>query len=149
VINPYPGIGPIDHIGIAVADLEAALRFYHHTLGMVDPVIEEVADQKVRTAIFGTGDGRVELLESTDPDGPIAKFIAKRGEGIHHVALRVTDVKSKLMELEAQGIQLIDREPRIGAGGHRIAFLHPKSTGGVLLELCQHCEPEIQEPSRH
>jgi methylmalonyl-CoA epimerase len=149
MINPFPGIGPIDHIGIAVADLDAALRFYHHTLGLEAPVIEEVADQKVRTAIFGTGDGRVELLESTDPEGPIGKFVAKRGEGIHHVALRVPDVKAKLMELEAQGIQLIDREPRIGAGGHLIAFLHPKATGGVLLELTQHVGPETQEPSRH
>ncbi|MDB5096805.1 MAG: methymalonyl-coa mutase c-terminal domain protein [Cyanobacteria bacterium RYN_339] len=149
MINPYPGIGPIDHIGIAVVDLEAALRFYHHTLGLAAPVIEEVPDQMVRTAIFGSGDGRIELLESTDPDGPIAKFIAKRGEGIHHVALRVTDVKSKLMELEAQGVTLIDRTPRIGAGGHHIAFVHPKATGGVLLELCQHCEPDPQEPSRH
>ena len=149
MINPFPGIGPIDHIGIAVANLDAALRFYHHTLGLEAPVIEEVADQRVRTAIFGSGDGRVELLESTDPEGPIGKFIAKRGEGIHHVALRVPDVKAKLMELEAQGIQLIDREPRIGAGGHLIAFLHPKSTGGVLLELTQHLGPEAQEPSRH
>jgi methylmalonyl-CoA epimerase len=149
VINPFPGIGPIDHIGIAVANLDAALRFYHHTLGLEAPVIEEVADQKVRTAIFGAGDGRVELLESTDPEGPIGKFVAKRGEGIHHVALRVPDVKAKLMELEAQGVQLIDREPRIGAGGHLIAFLHPKSTGGVLLELTQHCEPDPAEPSRH
>jgi methylmalonyl-CoA epimerase len=148
MINPYAAIGPIDHVGIAVANLEEALRFYHHALGMDAPVIEEVVDQRVRTAIFGSGDGRVELLESTDPEGPVAKFIAKRGEGIHHVALRVNDVKAKLMELEAQGIQLIDREPRIGAGGHLIAFLHPKSTGGVLLELCQH-QDGPQEPSRH
>lgn len=145
----YTTIGPIDHIGIAVADLNASVTLYCERLGLPQPVIEEVADQRVRTAIIGTGDGRVELLESTAPDGPIGKFIAKRGEGVHHMALRVTDLRAKLAELAAQGVQLIDREPRIGAGGHQIAFLHPKSTGGVLIELTQHCEPDPGEPSRH
>ena len=131
-------IGPIDHIGIAVSDMASALGFYQAVLGLATPDIEEVADQKVRTAIFGHGDGRVELLEPTDPESPVAKFIAKRGEGIHHVALRVDDLAAKLKELEAKGVQLIDKAPRIGAGGHLIAFVHPKATGGVLLELTQH-----------
>lgn len=147
--NLFPGIGPIDHIGIAVTNLETSLAFYRETLGLPLIEIEEVADQKVRTAIFCTGTGRVELLEATSPESPIAKFIAKRGEGIHHMALRVDDVAAKLAELQAAGVELIDKTPRIGAGGHLIAFVHPKAAGGVLLELCQpgHAHPE--EPSRH
>lgn len=147
--NPFPGLGPIDHVGIAVRDLAQALAFYRDALGMPAPEIEEVADQQVRTAIFFTGNGRVELLEATSPDSPIAKFIEKRGEGIHHLALRVDDVAAKLAELEAQGVQLIDKAPRIGAGGHLIAFVHPKATGGVLLELCQPHPDHAEEPSRH
>ncbi len=149
MMNPFPGIGPIDHIGIAVADLNQALAFYRETLGIPLVEIEEVADQQVRTAIFFTGTGRLELLEATSPTSPIAKFIAKRGEGIHHLALRVDDLRAKLAELTAAGIQLIDKEPRIGAGGHLIAFVHPKATGGVLLELCEPCPPHPDEPSRH
>jgi methylmalonyl-CoA/ethylmalonyl-CoA epimerase len=148
VTNPYAGIGPIDHVGIAVTDLDATLAVYL-TLGLPAPVIEDVPDQKVRTAIFGVGDGRIELLQTTDPAGPIGKFIAKRGEGIHHLALRVNDIHAKLAELAAKGVQLIDTEPRIGAGGHLIAFIHPKSTGGVLLELTQHSVPDVGEVSRH
>lgn len=140
-------LGPIDHIGIAVADLEKAIAFYT-ALGLPTPVVERVEDQKVDTAIFGHANGRVELLASTDPEGPVAKFLAKRGEGIHHVALRVDDLAAKLAELEAAGVQLIDKAPRRGAGGHMIAFVHPKATGGVLLELTQHCEP-AEQPSRH
>jgi methylmalonyl-CoA/ethylmalonyl-CoA epimerase len=139
MVIPGWSIGPIDHIGIAVASLEAALGFYQETLGLPAPEIEEVPDQQVRTAIFPTGEGRIELLEPTSPESPIAKFIAKRGEGIHHVALRVNDLAAKLKELEANGTQLIDKVPRKGAGGHLIAFIHPKATGGVLLELCQAC----------
>jgi methylmalonyl-CoA/ethylmalonyl-CoA epimerase len=142
-------IGPIDHIGIAVERLEDAMGFYQTTLGIPLAEIEEVADQKVRTAIFPTGEGRVELLEPTSPESPIAKFIAKRGPGIHHMAIRVADIKAKLAELEAQGVQLIDREPRVGAGGHLIAFIHPKATGGVLLELTQPCHLPEGEVSRH
>lgn len=142
-------IGPIDHIGIAVERLDQAMGFYRDTLGVPFAEIEEVPDQMVRTAIFQTGEGRIELLEPTSPESPIAKFLEKRGPGIHHVALRVTDVASKLQELEAAGVQLIDREPRLGAGNHLIAFIHPKSTGGVLLELCQPCHPVEGEISRH
>lgn len=141
-------IGPIDHVGIAVANLEASLAFYRDTLGLPLDAVEVVEDQKVRTAIFCTGNGRIELLEATAPDSPIAKFIEKRGEGIHHMAVRVTDIRAKLAELEAEGVQLIDKAPRIGAGGHQIAFVHPKATGGVLLELTQHTEC-AEEPSRH
>ena len=111
--------------------------------------VEEVADQKVRTAIFCTGEGRVELLEPTSPESPIAKFLEKRGEGIHHMAVRVTDIQAKLAELEASGAQLIDRSPRVGAGGHLIAFVHPKAAHGVLLELTQPCMHQEGELSRH
>lgn len=142
-------VGPIDHIGIAVENLEGALPFYQTVLGLPLAGIEEVMDQKVKTAILPTGEARIELLESTDPEGPIGKFLAKRGPGIHHIAIRVADVRAKLAELAAQGCELIDKEPRVGAGGHLIAFVHPKSTGGVLLELTQHCHsPEVEE-SRH
>ncbi|MEB3198681.1 MAG: methylmalonyl-CoA epimerase [Candidatus Sericytochromatia bacterium] len=135
--TPFAHLGPIDHVGIAVQDLDASLAFYRDTLGLPLVDIEVVADQQVRTAIFCGPIGRVELLEATGPDSPIAKFIAKRGEGIHHVALRVEGLDATLARLAAEGVQLIDRTPRIGAGGHRIAFLHPKATGGVLLELCE------------
>ncbi|HEY9721567.1 MAG TPA: methylmalonyl-CoA epimerase [Oscillatoriaceae cyanobacterium] len=142
-------IGPIDHVGIAVENLERSLVIYRDTLGLPLAEIEEVPDQKVRTAIFSDGTGRVELLEPTSPDSPIAKFLAKRGEGIHHLALRVTDIQQKLEELGAAGVQLIDTTPRIGAGGHLIAFVHPKSMGGVLLELTQPCPHADSELSRH
>ena len=135
--TPFSHLGPIDHVGIAVLSLDESVPFYRDTLKLPLLGIEEVADQGVRTAIFSGPVGRVELLEATHADSPIAKFIAKRGEGMHHVALRVTDLDAELARLEAQGVQLIDRTARIGAGGHRIAFLHPKATGGVLLELCE------------
>ena len=130
-------IGKLDHIGIAVRKLEDALPFYVDTLGLPSHEVEEVPDQKVRTAIFHVGESRVELLEPTDPESPIAKFIEKRGEGVHHVALGVPDVVVALEQLKAKGCQLIDSEPRAGAGGARIAFVHPKSTHGILLELCE------------
>ena len=147
--SPDWSIGPIDHIGIAVRSLEEAMAFYRDTLGLPLAEIEEVEDQLVRTAIFCTGEGRVELLEATSPDSPIAKFLEKRGEGIHHMAVRVTDIQAKLTELEAAGAQLIDRTPRIGAGGHLIAFVHPKAAHGVLLELTQPCMHHEGELSRH
>ncbi|MEB3222370.1 MAG: methylmalonyl-CoA epimerase [Candidatus Sericytochromatia bacterium] len=135
--NPLPHLGPIDHVGIAVASLERALPFYRDVLGLPLVGIETVEDQQVRTAIFCGPLGRVELLEATGPESPIAKFIAKRGEGMHHVALRVEALEPTLARLAAEGVELIDRMPRLGAGGHRIAFVHPKATGGVLLELCE------------
>jgi methylmalonyl-CoA/ethylmalonyl-CoA epimerase len=128
--------GGIDHLGIAVenlADARAALE----TLGMRVTEVEEVEDQHVRVVKLDVGGAELELLESTDPDGPIGKYLAKRGPGIHHVTLRVEDLAKTLRELEAKGVRLIDREPRLGAGGKKIAFLHPKSTAGILIELCE------------
>ncbi len=126
----------IDHIGIAVNSIEEASKVYT-TLGLTAHGVEEVEEQKVKVAFFPCGDSEIELLESTSPDGPIAKFIEKKGEGIQHIALRVDNLEEALAELKAKGIRLIDETPRYGAGGARIAFLHPKSTGGVLIELSE------------
>jgi methylmalonyl-CoA/ethylmalonyl-CoA epimerase len=126
----------IEHIGIAVSDLKTAVRFYEDIFGLECYAIEEVAEQKVRTAFFRIGQTKIELIESTDPDGPIGKFIEKRGEGIHHIALSVENVNSALQEIEKKGVQLIDKQSRKGAEGLSIGFLHPKSTFGVLTELC-------------
>jgi len=127
----------IDHIGIASKDLENALRFYTESLGLEATGFEVVEDQKVRVAFLPMSEGELEILESTTPDGPVAKFIESRGEGIQHIALRVDDIEGALKELKDKGIRLIDEKPRYGAGGAKIAFIHPKETGGVLLELCQ------------
>ena len=128
----------IEHIGIAVKNLDDAIGLYEKLLGLECYKIEEVADQKVRTAFFLIGQTKIELLESTAPDGPIGKFIEKRGEGIHHIALSVENIEEKLTETEKAGITLIDKKPRKGADGLDIAFLHPKSTGGTLIEICSH-----------
>ncbi|GHT33722.1 MAG: methylmalonyl-CoA epimerase [Prevotellaceae bacterium] len=127
----------IEHIGIAVKDLSVAIPFYENTLGLKCYAIEEVAEQKVRTAFFLVGDTKIELLESTDPEGPIGKFIEKKGEGVQHIAFAVDGVANALAELSEKGVQLIDKAPRKGAEGLNIAFLHPKSTFGVLTELCE------------
>ncbi len=127
----------IEHIGIAVNSIAEAIPFYEKVLGLKCYNIEEVADQKVRTAFFMIGQTKIELLESTDPEGPIGKFIEKRGEGIHHLAYAVESIEERLREVEEAGIRLIDPEPRCGAEGLSIAFLHPKSTFGVLTELCE------------
>jgi methylmalonyl-CoA/ethylmalonyl-CoA epimerase len=127
----------IEHIGIAVRNLEEAIKFYEETFGLKCYAVEEVKDQKVRTAFFKVGQTKIELLESTEPDGPISKFIEKRGEGVHHLAFAVKNIERALSETEAKGIQLIDKRPRKGAEGLDIAFLHPKSTFGVLIELCE------------
>jgi methylmalonyl-CoA/ethylmalonyl-CoA epimerase len=127
----------IEHIGIAVKSLEEAIPFWEEKLGLKCYNIEEVKDQKVKTAFFQIGQSKIELLESTDPDGPIGKFIEKKGEGIHHLAFAVKDIQHNLIELENKGVQLIDKTPRKGAEGLDIAFLHPKSTCGVLLEICE------------
>jgi methylmalonyl-CoA/ethylmalonyl-CoA epimerase len=126
----------IEHIGIAVVRLEEAIDFYEKLLGLECYAIEEVADQKVRTAFLRVGDTKIELLESTDPEGPIGKFIETRGPGIHHLAFAVEDVSESLKLAEKQGIRLIDAQPRKGAEGLQIGFLHPKSTFGVLTEFC-------------
>jgi methylmalonyl-CoA/ethylmalonyl-CoA epimerase len=127
----------IEHIGIAVKSLDAAIPFYENMLGTKCYAVEEVKDQKVKTAFFKVGQTKIELLESTDPEGPIGKYIEKRGEGIHHLAFAVEDIETHLKEAEESGIRLIDQTPRKGAEGLNIAFLHPKSTFGVLTEFCE------------
>ncbi|MDY6934900.1 MAG: methylmalonyl-CoA epimerase [Spirochaetota bacterium] len=127
----------IDHIGIAVNDIKASLSFYRDVLGLKLEDTEVVEEQKVKVAFLPLGEGEFELLESTEKDGPIAKYIEKKGEGIQHIALRVENIEEALAELKSKGIKLIDENPRKGAGGAQIAFLHPKATGGVLLELCE------------
>ncbi len=126
----------IEHIGIAVADLDESIGYYEKVLGLECYAIEEVPDQKVRTAFFRVGDAKIELLESTDPEGPIGKFIEKRGPGIHHLAFAMDDVAESLKHAADNGIRLIDETPRKGAEGLHIGFLHPKSTFGVLTEFC-------------
>jgi len=129
-------ISHIEHIGIAVENLEEAIAYYEGTLGLKCYAIEEVADQKVKTAFFKVGDTKIELLESTDPEGPIGKFIAKKGQGVHHLAFAVDNVNNALSTVEEKGVTLIDKVKRKGAEGLSIGFLHPKSTLGVLTELC-------------
>jgi methylmalonyl-CoA/ethylmalonyl-CoA epimerase len=132
----------IEHIGIAVRNLEESIKFYEDTFGLKCYAVEEVKDQKVRTAFFEVGQTKIELLESTEPDGPIGKFIEKKGEGVHHLAFSVKNIESALTEIEKKGIQLIDKQPRKGAEGLDIAFLHPESTFGILTELCEKKEKE-------
>ncbi len=127
----------IDHIGIAVKDLEQAGRFYTEVLGLPIQGTETVEEQKVTVAFLPITDSEIELLESTDPDGPVSRYIDSRGEGIQHIAYRVEDIDEALAELKEKGIRLIDQEARKGAGGARIAFIHPKETNGVLVELCE------------
>jgi methylmalonyl-CoA/ethylmalonyl-CoA epimerase len=127
----------IEHIGIAVSNLENAIDFYERVLGLKCYKIEEVPDQKVRTAFLMVGVTKIELLQSTDPEGPIGKFIEKRGEGIHHIAFAVEKIGDHLAHAESLGVKLIDTTPRKGAEGLDIAFLHPKSSSGVLIEFCE------------
>jgi methylmalonyl-CoA/ethylmalonyl-CoA epimerase len=127
----------IDHIGIAAKEMDAALGFFTQKLGMTATGFETVEEQAVRVAFLPLSEGELEILESTAPDGPVAKFIEARGEGIQHIALRVDDLEAALAELKEKGVRLIDEKPRRGAGGARIAFIHPKETRGVLLELCE------------
>jgi methylmalonyl-CoA/ethylmalonyl-CoA epimerase len=127
----------VDHIGIAVSDLDAAVETFELLFGAGPDSIEEVPDQKVRTAFFRAGETHIELLHPTAADSPISNFLAKRGPGIHHICFEVADIEAALAAYRSQGVRLIDEEPRLGAHGKRIAFLHPKSTGGILLELCE------------
>jgi methylmalonyl-CoA/ethylmalonyl-CoA epimerase len=127
----------IDHLGVAVKRIDAGKNFWADVLGLRFEGAETVAEQKVTTAFFPVGESEVELLESTAPDGPIAKYIEKKGEGIQHIAFRVENIEAALAELKAKGIQLIDEQPRRGAGGAKIAFIHPKAASGVLVELCE------------
>ena len=131
-------ISHIEHIGIAVRSLQEAIPFYENVLGLKCYAVEEVADQRVKTAFFMLGQTKIELLESTDPEGPIGKFLEKKGEGIHHLAFAVEDgVQNALDEMAAKGVQLLDKAPRKGAENLKIAFVHPKSTMGVLTEFCE------------
>ncbi len=127
----------IEHIGIAVKSLDEAIPFYENILGLKCYNIEEVKEQKVKTAFFKVGQTKIELLESTDPEGPIGKFLEKKGEGVHHIAYAVNKIEDQLKTAEEKGINLIDKTPRKGAEGLDIAFLHPKSTFGVLTEFCE------------
>jgi len=126
----------IEHIGIAVKNLEESISFYENVLGLKCYAIEEVKDQKVKTAFFMVGQTKIELLESTDPEGPVGKFIEKKGVGLHHLAFAMEDVGEALKEAENKDVRLIDKVPRKGAEGLSIGFLHPKSTNGVLMEFC-------------
>lgn len=127
----------IDHVGVAVQDLEQALQVFSTQLGIEVGGIEEVADQKIKVAFLPVGESKIELLQPTDPDGAVAKFIKNRGEGIQHIAFKVQNLEESLARLKQSGVRLIDEKPRIGAGGAKIAFIHPKSTCGVLIELCE------------
>ena len=127
----------IDHLGIAVKRIDDSKSFWSDILGLELEGTETVEEQKVTTSFFPVGESEVELLESTAPDGPVAKFLEKKGQGVHHVAFRVENIEEALAELKEKGIRLIDEKPRKGAGGAKIAFLHPKATNGVLVELCE------------
>lgn len=127
----------IEHIAIAVKNMEDSIQYYEEILGLKCYAIEEVADQKVKTAFFQVGQTKIELLEATSPDSTVAKFIEKRGEGIHHLAFAVENIEDALHEVQEKGVRLIDEKPRKGAEGLNIAFLHPKSTQGVLTEFCE------------
>ena len=129
-------ISHIEHIGIAVDNLEESIKYYEEVLGIKCYAVEEVVDQKVKTAFFLVGTTKIELLESTSPEGPIGKFIAKKGQGIHHIAFAVDNATKALKIAEQRGVKLVDKESRKGAEGLDIGFLHPKSTHGVLTELC-------------
>lgn len=126
----------LDHIGVAVDSIERARAFYEG-LGLSLRAVEEVPEQKVKVAIFPVGESRIELLETLDPNGPVGKFLAKKGQGLHHIAVKVDDIRGTIEKLKARGAEMIDNEPRRGAEGCLIAFVHPKSTGGVLLELTE------------
>ena len=134
----------VDHIGIAVHSLEKALPLYESLLGTRAERIEDVAEQKTRVAVLPLGPGRVELLESMEDDSPVARFLARRGQGLHHVCIQVEDIAAELQRLRAAGVRLIDQEPRLGAGGCLIAFIHPESAAGVLIEISQ--APEKPAP---
>jgi methylmalonyl-CoA/ethylmalonyl-CoA epimerase len=138
----------VDHIGVATRSIEEALKFWRDALGLEVKHTETVEEQGVHVAMLPAGEPRVELLEPTGPASPVAKFLEKRGPGIHHVAVRVEDIRASLARLKREGARLIDEEPRVGAGGCLVAFVHPSASGGVLLELVEHApgpEGEVKE----
>lgn len=130
-------VNKVDHIGVAVSNLEDSIKFYEEILGLKLHGTEVVEEQKVKVAFMPIGDTEIELLEATSPDSPIAKFVEAKGQGVQHIAFRVENIEKALEEMKSKGIRLIDEKPRYGAGGAKIAFLHPKSTNGVLIELCE------------
>ena len=134
----------IDHIGIATNAIAGNVDFWRDTLGLEVGEIEEVSQQKVRVCMLPVGESRVELLEATSTESPISKFLEKRGQGIHHIAFRVDDIRAMLAELKEKNVRLIDEEPRTGSGGCLVAFIHPSSTGGVLLELVQRPDDSVR-----
>ena len=138
----------IEHIGIATYKLDDALKFWRDALGLGVLETEEVAEQGVRVAMLPVGEPRIELLEPTRESSPVAKFLEKRGAGIHHIAVRVDDIRAQLARLKEQGVRLIDESPRVGAGGCLVAFVHPAAAGGVLLELVEHTTPEHDSEKR-
>jgi methylmalonyl-CoA/ethylmalonyl-CoA epimerase len=140
------GIMGIDHVGIAVESLEEAMPFYRDCLGLPFLGIEEVPSQMVRVAMFGVGESRIELLEPTSPESPIARAMEKRGPGVHHIAYSVDSAARQVESLKGMGVRMIDSAPRLGAGGAMIAFVHPASSGKVLTELCEH--PKSEKESR-
>lgn len=127
----------IDHVGIAVRSLEESLAFYQKALGLPVQALEVVTEQKIRAALLPLGESRIELLEATEEQSPVAKFIARRGEGLHHIGIEVEKIEDVLSQLKAAGVRLVDETPRRGLGGHKIAFVHPASTHGVLIELVE------------
>jgi len=135
--KPKPGEAIIDHLGIAVPSLADALNFYERVLGLKVSGFETIAQEKTKVAMLPIGDSRIELLEPTEPDSPVGRFLSKRGPGLHHVCLRVPDLASAVARLRQNGVRLINAEPCTGAGGHRYVFVHPSSAGGVLLELVE------------
>ncbi|MFH1422795.1 MAG: methylmalonyl-CoA epimerase [Planctomycetota bacterium] len=128
----------LDHVGIAVESIETALKFFRDSLGLKLEKIEEVPTQKVRVAFLPIGETHIELIEPTTPDSPVRKFLSEKGEGIQHLAFETEDIQTALNTLKEKGVQLIDQSPRQGAGGAKVAFLHPKSTHKVLVEFCNH-----------
>jgi methylmalonyl-CoA/ethylmalonyl-CoA epimerase len=138
----------IEHIGIATHKIDDALEFWRDALGLPVVETEEIAEQGVRVAMLPVGEPRVELLEPTSESSPVARFLQKRGAGIHHIALRVDDIRATLASLKERGARLIDESPRVGAGGHLVAFVHPASAGGVLLELVEHAPDENNSEQR-
>ena len=138
----------IDHIGIATRGIEESLGFWRDALGLEVKHTETVEEQGVRVAMLPVGEPRVELLEPTGPDTPVAKFLEKRGPGIHHVAVRVADIRAALARLKSEGARLIDEEPRVGAGGCLVAFVHPAASGGVLLELVEHTSESAEHTTK-
>lgn len=127
----------IDHIAIAVASMDEALRTFETLYGLVPDHTEDIGSDKVKEAMLPVGNTHLQLLQPSDPESTVAKFIEKRGEGLHHIAVRVDDIDATLAHLKSQGAELLDEEPRIGGGGHRVAFVHPKTTNGILIELVE------------